>query len=157
MPPALTPNAISNILEQTHDARDFKPIVQVFDLKELKSKPDADEHAKRFRVLASDGGFAAQGLFGAELNAMCANGEITKFTVLRLKEYIVNDLNGRRCVGEMELGAARGAARRDARGETRRARTETRERGIATILDGSEGGGAMRDGATDGCANGRMV
>ena len=141
MPPALTPNAISNILEQTHGSQDFKPIVQVFDLKELKTKPDADDAAKRFRVLASDGGFAAQGLFGAELNAMCERGEITKFTVLRLREYIVNDLNGRRCVREMGWDGRRGA-----RGETRRARMETRDRGIAMILDGSEEGGAMREG-----------
>ena len=119
MPPALTPNAISNILEQTHGSQDFKPIVQVFDLKELKTKPDADDAAKRFRVLASDGGFAAQGLFGAELNAMCERGEITKFTVLRLREYIVNDLNGRRCVREMGWDGRRGAARRGGREETR--------------------------------------
>ena len=130
MPPALTPNAISNILEQTHGSQDFKPIVQVFDLKELKTKPDADDAAKRFRVLASDGGFAAQGLFGAELNAMCERGEITKFTVLRLREYIVNDLNGRRCVRETDgMGAA---TRRDAR---REGRDETREDGDARSRD----------------------
>jgi hypothetical protein len=85
----------------------------------LKTKPDADDAAKRFRVLASDGGFAAQGLFGAELNAMCERGEITKFTVLRLREYIVNDLNGRRCVREMGWDGRRGAARREGRDETR--------------------------------------
>jgi len=98
MPPALTPNAIPNILDQSHGSNDFKPLVQVFDLKELKTKPDAEGDAKRFRVLASDGALAAQGLFGAELNALCARGGISKFTVLRLNEYIVNELNGRRCV-----------------------------------------------------------
>ena len=107
-------------------------IVQVFDLKELKTKPDADDAAKRFRVLASDGGFAAQGLFGAELNAMCERGEITKFTVLRLREYIVNDLNGRRCVREMGWAARRGAARR---GAARGARGDAR--GWRRAIEGS--------------------
>ena len=46
----------------------------------------------------------------------------------------------------MGWAARRGAARRGARGETRRARMETRDRGIAMILDGSEEGGAMREG-----------
>ena len=57
MPPALTPNAISNILEQTHGSQDFKPIVQVFDLKELKTKPDADDAAKDCGVLVDPDDF----------------------------------------------------------------------------------------------------
>lgn len=101
MPPALTPGAIEKILTAPPDAppMDPRPTLQVFDLKELKSKStDGASGGPRFRLLASDGAHATQGLFAQGLNAMCAAGEIVKFSILRVRDYVVQDVNGKKCV-----------------------------------------------------------
>ena len=101
MPPALTPGAIEKILTAPPDApaMDPRPTLQVFDLKELKSKSTDASGGPRFRLLASDGAHATQGLFAQGLNAMCAAGEIVKFSILRVRDYVVQDVNGKKCVG----------------------------------------------------------
>lgn len=101
MPPALTPGAIEKILTAPPDAppMDPRPTLQVFDLKELKSKTTDASGGPRFRLLASDGAHATQGLFAQGLNAMCAAGEIVKFSILRVRDYVVQDVNGKKCVG----------------------------------------------------------
>lgn len=100
MPPALTPGAIEKILTSPPDAppMDPRPTLQVFDLKELKSKSTDASGGPRFRLLASDGAHATQGLFAQGLNAKCASGEIVKFSILRVRDYVVQDVNGKKCV-----------------------------------------------------------
>ena len=100
MPPALTPGAIEKILTASPDAppMDPRPTLQVFDLKELKSKSTDAVGGPRFRLLASDGAHATQGLFAQGLNAKCASGEIVKFSILRVRDYVVQDVNGKKCV-----------------------------------------------------------
>ena len=100
MPPALTPGAIEKILTSAPDAPplDPRPTLQVFDLKELKSKTNDASGGPRFRLLASDGAHATQGLFAQGLNAKCAAGEIVKYSILRVKDYVLQDVNGKKCV-----------------------------------------------------------
>ena len=100
MPPALTPGAIEKILTSAPDAPplDPRPTLQVFDLKELKSKTTDASGGPRFRLLASDGAHATQGLFAQGLNAKCAAGEIVKYSILRVKDYVLQDVNGKKCV-----------------------------------------------------------
>jgi hypothetical protein len=101
MPPALTPGAIEKILTSAPDAPplDPRPTLQVFDLKELKSKTTDASGGPRFRLLASDGAHATQGLFAQGLNAKCAAGEIVKYSILRVRDYVLQDVNGKKCVG----------------------------------------------------------
>ena len=100
MPPALTPGAIEKILTSAPDAPplDPRPTLQVFDLKELKSKTNDASGGPRFRLLASDGAHATQGLFAQGLNAKCAAGEIVKYSILRVRDYVLQDVNGKKCV-----------------------------------------------------------
>ena len=107
MPPALTPGAIEKILTAPPDAppMDPRPTLQVFDLKELKSKSTDAVSGPRFRLLASDGAHATQGLFAQGLNAKCASGEIVKFSILRVRDYVVQDVNGKKCVESRFFGS----------------------------------------------------
>jgi replication factor A1 len=101
MASSLTPGAIGKILTSAPDAppMDPRPTLQVYDLRELKS---TSPRAPRFRLLASDGAHVTQGLFAQGLNAMCAAGEIVKFSILRVRDYVVQDVNGKKCVSMSE-------------------------------------------------------
>ena len=92
MTSSLTPGAIEKILTSAPDAppMDPRPTLQVFDL-----RTDA---SGRFRLIASDGAHATQGLFAQGLNAKCAAGEIVSYSILRVRDYALQDVNGNRCV-----------------------------------------------------------
>jgi replication factor A1 len=98
MTSSLTPGAIEKILTSAPDAppMDPRPTLQVFDLRELESK--TTDASGRFRLIASDGAHAIQGLFAQGLNAKCAAGEIVKYSILRVRDYALQDVNGKRCV-----------------------------------------------------------
>ena len=98
MTSSLTLGAIEKILTSAPDAppMDPRPTLQVFDLRELEfERTDA---SGRFRLIASDGAHAIQGLFAQGLNAKCAAGEIVKYSILRVRDYVLQDVNGKRCV-----------------------------------------------------------
>jgi len=97
MAPALTPHSVRKIFTTTHDGT-YAPIVQVFDVKPLAAKSGE----RRFRILASDGDHAAQGLLSTSMNALVDEGTLTKFTIMRLKEYTVQEVSNKMCVrGEL--------------------------------------------------------
>ena len=101
MTSSLTPGAIEKILTSAPDAppMDPRPTLQVFDLRELESKTtDASSRPPRFRLIASDGAHVIQGLFAQGLNAKCAAGEIVSYSILRVRDYALQDVNGNRCV-----------------------------------------------------------
>jgi len=95
MTSSLTPGAIEKILTSAPYAppMDPRPTLQVFDLRELESKTSG-----RFRLIASDGAHAIQGLFAQGLNEECAAGKIVKYSILRVRDYVLQDVNGKKCV-----------------------------------------------------------
>ena len=130
MPPLLTPDSIASVLSgRRTSSDDYRPIVQVFDLKPLKAK---EGEARRFRLLIADGSHAAHGLFAGELNAKCESEEITKFTVLRVDDYTVQDVNGKKCA-------------RDARRESRCVRETLENEACAARARAFEGSRGMED------------
>jgi len=98
MTSSLTPGAIEKIITSAPYAppMDPRPTLQVLGLKELESK--TTDASGRFRLIASDGAHAAGGLFAQGLNAKCAAGEIVKYSILRVRDYVLQDVNGKRCV-----------------------------------------------------------
>ena len=93
MTSSLTPGAIEKIITSAPYAppMDPRPTLQVFDLELMDA-------SGRFRLIASDGAHAAGGLFAQGLNAKCAAGEIVKYSILRVRDYVLQDVNGKRCV-----------------------------------------------------------
>ncbi|KAL7747561.1 Replication factor A protein 1 [Sorochytrium milnesiophthora] len=64
-----------------------KPVVQVLDIKRVVPKGDKGE---RYRLIVSDGNQYAQALLDEPLNHFCAEGIITKLTVVRLTKYFTH-------------------------------------------------------------------
>lgn len=93
MAPALTPRSIPHIFDNPNDAS-FSPIVQVFDIKPLAAKTGE----RRFRILCSDGDHAAQGLLSTSMNELVDAGRVNKFTIMKLKEYTVQEVSKKMCV-----------------------------------------------------------
>lgn len=93
MAPALTPRSIPQIFDNPNDPS-YSPIVQVFDIKPLAAKTGE----RRFRILCSDGDHAAQGLLATSMNALVDDGRVNKFTIMRLKEYTVQEVSKKMCV-----------------------------------------------------------
>ena len=99
MPPLLTPDAISRIMRGAQPD-ELRPLVQVFDLRPFKQKEEVGQ-SPRFRMLASDGAHAVQGLFAGDLNAKCERDEIKRYSILRLENYQitpVGDRGDKKCV-----------------------------------------------------------
>ncbi len=100
MPPLLTPDAISRIMRGAQPD-ELRPLVQVFDLRPFKQKEEEVGQSPRFRMLASDGAHAVQGLFAGDLNAKCERDEIKRYSILRLENYQitpVGDKGDKKCV-----------------------------------------------------------
>ena len=100
MPPLLTPDAISRIMRGVQPD-ELRPLVQVFDLRPFKQKEEEVGQSPRFRMLASDGAHAVQGLFAGDLNAKCERDEIKRYSILRLENYQitpVGDRGDKKCV-----------------------------------------------------------
>ena len=100
MPPLLTPDAISRIMRGAQPD-ELRPLVQVFDLRPFKQKEEEVGQSPRFRMLASDGAHAVQGLFAGDLNAKCERDEIKRYSILRLENYQitpVGDRGDKKCV-----------------------------------------------------------
>ena len=90
----LTPNAVTATLAGDVN---LKPVVQVVDLRSIAvtGPPGA---GPRFRAIISDGVATTQALFAAQLCDLARSGLVRCGAIVQLLEYIVNEVNGRRCL-----------------------------------------------------------
>ena len=73
------------------------------DIRALQNKEETDpEKEKRYRVMLSDGTHYVTAMLTSQLNNHVADNNIQKFTVIRLKDYFTNEINGRKCVPRLE-------------------------------------------------------
>jgi len=72
--------------------------VQIVSLKSTDS-----ERGTRYQVILSDGQYAQQGMLATHLNPMVEEGEILKYTVVKLTRFTVNAANGKKLVVILDL------------------------------------------------------
>lgn len=92
----LTNGAISRIYT-TRDATG-EPTVQVIDLKQLTSANAQPDAKKRYRLSLSDGSHALAAMVATQLNRIIESDELKTNTILRLKEFICNEVAGKRII-----------------------------------------------------------
>ncbi|ORX64153.1 replication factor-a protein [Basidiobolus meristosporus CBS 931.73] len=93
----LTQGAIKAIYEDNKDSpASANPVLQIINIKKLTSQnPSTPE---RFRLVISDGTHFMQAMLGTQMNELINNGAITKYTVIKLVQYICNSVQNRRIV-----------------------------------------------------------
>lgn len=89
----LTPNAIFTIYNKEISGDSYHPVVQVFDIKQIGVNKSSQE---RIRLVLSDGEHIHQAIVATQLNELVNAGQIQKWSLVRLIEFICNNVNGRK-------------------------------------------------------------
>lgn len=69
------------------------PVVQINDLRPVSTAQNSTE---RYRMLLSDGIHTQQAMLATQLNPMVKSGSLQTGSIVRLNEYICNQIQGRR-------------------------------------------------------------
>lgn len=93
--PRLSSGAISHIYN-TKDTSG-KPVVQVVELKQINASSGTSANP-RYRLAVSDGSHYQQAMLATQLNALVASGDIGVNTVLRLNDFIANEVANKRII-----------------------------------------------------------
>ncbi|OWZ15637.1 DAN Replication protein [Phytophthora megakarya] len=97
----LTPNAVSMLFnKQAPDG--FEPWLQVIDTKKIK--PASGTGGDRYRIILSDGSSYISGMLATQLAPMMENESLQTNFVLQLKDFLVNDVQGRRILIVLNVG-----------------------------------------------------
>eukprot|EP00898_Chlorokybus_atmophyticus_P002303 jgi/Chlat1/3073/Chrsp21S03384 len=92
---ALTPNAVARI---NGGEVEFKPYVQVIDVKRIGAAGGAGNPTERYRLQLSDGQYSQQGMLATQLNHHVQSNAVKPGTVLQLDEFICNTVQNRRVI-----------------------------------------------------------
>lgn len=87
----LTPGAVAIISEGGGDG--MHPVLQISDVRLVNTAQNTTE---RYRMMLSDGTHTQQAMLATQLNAMVKNGNLQTGSIVQLKEYICNHIQGRR-------------------------------------------------------------
>ncbi|POM57375.1 Replication protein A 70 kDa DNA-binding subunit, partial [Phytophthora palmivora] len=97
----LTPNAVSMLYsKQTPDG--FEPWLQIIDTKKIK--PASGTGGDRYRIVLSDGTNYISGMLATQLAPMMENESLKTNFVLQLKDYLGNEVQGRRILIVLSIG-----------------------------------------------------
>ncbi|EGZ23584.1 hypothetical protein PHYSODRAFT_556228 [Phytophthora sojae] len=97
----LTPNAVSMLYnKQTPDG--FEPWLQIIDTKKIK--PASGTGGDRYRIVLSDGTSYISGMLATQLAPMMENESLKTNYVLQLKDYLGNEVQGRRILIVLSIG-----------------------------------------------------
>ncbi|CAI5745512.1 unnamed protein product [Peronospora destructor] len=97
----LTPNAVSMIFNnQTPDG--FEPWLQIIDTKKIK--PASGAGGDRYRIVLSDGTSYISGMLATQLAPMMENESLKTNYVLQLKDFLRNEVQGRRILIVLSIG-----------------------------------------------------
>lgn len=69
------------------------PVLQIRDLRPVSTAQNSTE---RYRMLLSDGTHTQQAMLATQLNPMVKSGSLQTGSIVRLNEYICNQIQGRR-------------------------------------------------------------
>jgi replication factor A1 len=72
-----------------------EPVLQCLSVKKVGNNT---ANGDRYRAIVSDGVTFQQAMFATQLNGLAEEGQITKFTIIKLLEYTVNMVKDRMCV-----------------------------------------------------------
>jgi len=87
----LTQGAIVTMCFTTED---LHPVLQVIDLKQVQSQQNSG--TERYRVVLSDGLHYQQGMLATQKNELVHNGRLQKGSIVKLSQYICNDVQNRK-------------------------------------------------------------
>ncbi|CAH0477764.1 unnamed protein product [Peronospora belbahrii] len=97
----LTPNAVSMLYNnQTPDG--FEPWLQIIDTKKIK--PASGAGGDRYRIVLSDGTSYISGMLATQLAPMMENESLKTNYVLQLKDFLRNEVQGRRILIVLSIG-----------------------------------------------------
>jgi len=71
-------------------------VVQVLEVKKIELK--AGQSGERYRLVISDGEFYIQGMLATQLNELVQSGELRQNALIRLNDYIANEINGKKVI-----------------------------------------------------------
>ena len=95
MATSLTPGAVQAIqANQKPEGNNF-PVVQVLGIKKIQSK-NKQNSQDRYRLVLSDGAFYQQAMLGIQQNELIAAGTLAPNCVVQLKEYLCNQIHGKK-------------------------------------------------------------
>ncbi|GJV58057.1 nucleic acid-binding, OB-fold protein [Tanacetum coccineum] len=95
----LTAGSIPQLSNTDTKSNDFKPIVQVVDLRLVQSPVGGAENNKeRYRVLFSDGVFHQQGMLASLPNELVRNNQLHKGSIVLLTDFVCSMIRGHFCI-----------------------------------------------------------
>ena len=75
-----------SIQQMVLNNQNISPWVQSLDIKKIVSQ----DQGTRFRLILSDGDFYMQGMMSSQMQGLCESDQISKFTIIHIKEYVIN-------------------------------------------------------------------
>jgi len=69
-------------------------VLQVIDLKQVQAQQASN--TERYRLVLSDGSFYQQGMLATQMNELVRSGKLQKGSVVRLAQFICNDVQNRK-------------------------------------------------------------
>ncbi|CEG40987.1 replication protein a 70 kda dna-binding [Plasmopara halstedii] len=97
----LTPNAVS-MLYHSQAPEGFEPWLQVIDIKKIK--PASGAVGDRYRIMLSDGTSYISGMLATQLAPLMEKESLKSNFVLQLKDYLSNEVQGRRIIIVLKIG-----------------------------------------------------
>jgi replication factor A1 len=92
--PPLSPGGISHVYQTKDTGR--KPVVQVVELKQITASGGTS--SPRYRLSVSDGDHCQQAMLATQLNSLVADGSLELNTVLRMNDFIANEIANKRII-----------------------------------------------------------
>jgi replication factor A1 len=87
----LTPGAIQTVC---FTSEELQPVLQVIDLKLVQSSQNST--SERYRLVLSDGSFYQQGMLATQMNQLVKEQKLQKGSIVRLTQYVCNDVQNRK-------------------------------------------------------------
>lgn len=100
----VTPNVIRDIFQNGTVTNN--PILQIIDLKRISSSQSNTDAPPRFRLAISDGSYFQQAMIATQLNAVILENDVRVNALIRVKEIICNNVQGKRIVIILNLELA---------------------------------------------------
>ena len=94
---SLTNGAVLALVNETQEAAVFHPTMQILDIKKIGGSANGTG-GDRYRVIISDGRHFAQSMVTTQLNELIETDRLKKFAIVKLTEYICNNVQNRKIV-----------------------------------------------------------
>ena len=95
----LTHNSVREMTTSTSSKNNpnFSPVLQVINIKDVNSGRGDPSQPARYRLVLSDGQNHVQGMLATQLNSKVGT-ELTKFNIIKLNEFINNEVSGKNII-----------------------------------------------------------